>query len=162
MLVLAGKTLNMEKNEDSGSPSWGASFFMQTTEDVARAVAAAAAAATAARTPRPSVVFSSKDHNGNSPLQKLQHHVSRVLKGFSQTPEVQNGTYNPEVLTSQKRQWASFQLQSLVCLFVSCKTLWVQFAHLFSSQMPFLLSNLFLSCLHPIFSSPTAHLNLQS
>ncbi|KAI8553370.1 hypothetical protein RHMOL_Rhmol05G0010300 [Rhododendron molle] len=111
--LVIGKTLNMEKNEDSGSPSWGASFFMQTTEDVARAVAAAAAAATAARTPRPSVVFSSKDDNGNSPLQKLQHHVSRVLKGFSQTPEVQNGTYNPEVLTSQKRQWASFQLQSL-------------------------------------------------
>ncbi|KAF7112787.1 hypothetical protein RHSIM_RhsimUnG0192400 [Rhododendron simsii] len=110
---MRGKTLNMEKNEDSGSPSWGASFFMQTTEDVARAVAAAAAAATAARSSRPSVVFSSKDDNGNSPLQKLQHHVSRVLKGFSQTPEVQNGTYNPEVLTSQKRQWASFQLQSL-------------------------------------------------
>ncbi|KAF7112531.1 hypothetical protein RHSIM_RhsimUnG0220900 [Rhododendron simsii] len=84
----------MEKNEDSGSPSWGASFFMQTTEDVARAAAAAAAAA--ARSPQPTMVFSSKDDNGNSPLQKLQHHVSRVLKGFSQTPEVQNGTYNPE------------------------------------------------------------------
>ncbi|KAF7116958.1 hypothetical protein RHSIM_RhsimUnG0010400 [Rhododendron simsii] len=97
----------MEKNEDSGSPSWGASFFMQTTEDVARATAAAAAAA---RSPQPTRVFSSKDDNGNSPLQKLQHHVSRVLKGFSQTPEVQNGTYNPEVLTSQKRQWASFQI----------------------------------------------------
>lgn len=103
----------MEKNEDSGSPSWSASFFMQTTEDVARAVAAAAAAATAPRSPRPSVVFSSKDENGNSPLQKLQHQVSRVLKGFSHTPEVPNGTYNPEVLTSQKRQWANFQMQSL-------------------------------------------------
>ncbi|CAL5374846.1 unnamed protein product [Camellia sinensis] len=36
-----------------------------------------------------------------------------VLKGFSQPPEVKSGTYNPEVLTSQKRQWASVQLQSL-------------------------------------------------
>ncbi|GMQ07351.1 hypothetical protein CsSME_00051574 [Camellia sinensis var. sinensis] len=103
----------MVKNEDSGSPSWSASLFMQTTEDVARAVAAAAAAATTVRSPRPSVVFSSKDDNGNSPLHKLQHQVSRVLKGFSQPPEVKSGTYNPEVLTSQKRQWASVQLQSL-------------------------------------------------
>ncbi|KAJ1437132.1 uDENN domain [Sesbania bispinosa] len=37
------------KEEESGSPSWGASFFMQTTEDVARAVAAAM------NSPRPSV-----------------------------------------------------------------------------------------------------------
>ncbi|XP_028069004.1 uncharacterized protein LOC114271591 [Camellia sinensis] len=101
------------KNEDSGSPSWSASLFMQTIEDVARAVAAAAAAATTVRSPRPYVVFSSKDDNGNSPLHKLQHQVSRVLKGFSQPPEVKSGTYNPEVLTSQKRQWASVQLQSL-------------------------------------------------
>ncbi|XP_028126088.1 uncharacterized protein LOC114322862 isoform X1 [Camellia sinensis] len=106
----------MVKNEDSGSPRWSASLFMQTTEDVARAVAAAAAAAAAAttvRSPRPSVVFSSKDDNDNSPLHKLQHQVSRVLKGFSQPLEVKSGTYNPEVLTSQKRQWASVQLQSL-------------------------------------------------
>ncbi|CAL5362445.1 unnamed protein product [Camellia sinensis] len=107
------KISNMVKNEDSGSPSWSASLFMQTIEDVARAVAAAAAAATTVRSPRPYVVFSSKDDNGNSPLHKLQHQVSRVLKGFSQPPEVKSGTYNPEVLTSQKRQWASVQLQSL-------------------------------------------------
>ncbi|XWS26607.1 hypothetical protein CRYUN_Cryun26dG0045300 [Craigia yunnanensis] len=103
----------MSKSEDSGSPGWSASFFMQTTEDVARAVAAAAAAATAVRSPRPSAVYSSKDENGDSQFQKLQRHVSRVLKGFSQPPEVRSGTYNPEVLTSQKRQWASFQLQYL-------------------------------------------------
>ncbi|KAF5934698.1 hypothetical protein HYC85_025827 [Camellia sinensis] len=113
VLILGGEISNMVKNEDSGSPSWSASLFMQTTEDVARAVAAAAAAATTVRSPRPSVVFSSKDDNGNSPLHKLQHQVSRVLKGFSQPPEVKSGTYNPEVLTSQKRQWASVQLQSL-------------------------------------------------
>lgn len=103
----------MTKSEDSGSPSWGASFFMQTREDVARAVAAAAAAATAPRSPRPSVIFSSKDDNGGSQLLKIQRQVASFLKGFSQPPEVKNVTYNPEVLTSQKRQWANFQLQYL-------------------------------------------------
>ncbi|XVF35120.1 hypothetical protein REPUB_Repub18cG0117300 [Reevesia pubescens] len=100
----------MSKSEDSGSPGWSASFFMQTTEDVARAVAAAA---TAVRSPRPSAVYSSRAENGGSQFEKLQRHVSRVLKGFSQPTEVRRGTYNPEVLTSQKRQWASFQLQYL-------------------------------------------------
>lgn len=103
----------MTKSEDSGSPSWGASFFMQTTEDVAKAVAAAAAAATAPRSPRPSVIFSSKDDNGGSQLLKIQRQVAGFLKGFSQPPEVKNVTYNPEVLTSLKRQWANFQLQYL-------------------------------------------------
>ena len=107
----------MSKSEDSGSPGWSASFFTQTKEDVARAVAAAATAATAVRSPRPSAVYSSKDENGGSQFQKLQRHVSRVLKGFSQPPEVRSGTYNPEVLTTQKRQWASFQLQYLVWYF---------------------------------------------
>ncbi|XP_030448297.1 uncharacterized protein LOC115671009 isoform X1 [Syzygium oleosum] len=102
----------MARDEDSGSPGWSASFFMQTTEDIARAVAAAAAAATAAHSPRPSVVYSSKD-DSSSQIQKLQRHVSRVLKGFSTPPEVKYATYNPEVLTSQKRQWASCQLQYL-------------------------------------------------
>ncbi|KHG19106.1 DENN domain-containing 4C [Gossypium arboreum] len=103
----------MSKSEDSGSPGWTASFFMPTKEDVARAVAAAAAAATAVHSPRPSAVYSLKDENSGSQFQKLQHHVARVLKGFSQPPEVRRGTYNPEVLTSQKRQWANFQLQHL-------------------------------------------------
>lgn len=98
----------MEKIEKSGSPGWGASFF-QTTEDVARAVAAAAAAV---RSPRPSVVYSSKDDSG-SQLQKFQRQVTRLMKGLSSPPEVKSGAYNPEILTSQKRQWARFQLQSL-------------------------------------------------
>ncbi|RWW12230.1 hypothetical protein GW17_00024117 [Ensete ventricosum] len=104
----------MDKNEDSGSPGWGASLFMQ-TEDAARALLAAASAATV-RSPRPSVVFSSTDDNGDSQIQKLQRRVARMLKGLSATPEVK-GSYNPEILTSQKRQWARFQLQSSV-LFV--------------------------------------------
>ncbi|XP_075517536.1 uncharacterized protein LOC142551919 [Primulina tabacum] len=99
----------MEKSEESGSPGWSASFFMQTTDDVARAVAAAAAAV---HSPRPSVVYSSKVESGGQ-LHRLQQHVSRIIKGLSSPPEVKSGPYNPEILTSQKRQWASFQLQSL-------------------------------------------------
>ncbi|KAK8581845.1 hypothetical protein V6N12_072051 [Hibiscus sabdariffa] len=107
---LVEAALRMSKSEDSDSPGWSASFFMPTKEDVARAVAAAA---TAVHSPRPSAVYSLKDENTGSRFQKLQHHVSKVLKGFSQPSEVRRGTYNPEVLTSQKRQWASFQMQYL-------------------------------------------------
>ncbi|GAB2267774.1 hypothetical protein Dimus_002753 [Dionaea muscipula] len=111
--VRIGHFGSMAENEESGSPGWSSSLFMQTTEDFARAFVAAAAAATASRSPRPSVVFPSNDENCNSPLQKLRNQVSRVMKGFSQPPETRSRTYNPEVLTTQKRQWASLQLQSL-------------------------------------------------
>ncbi|KAL7136844.1 hypothetical protein ABFS83_10G057000 [Erythranthe nasuta] len=97
------------KEEETSSPSWSASFFTQTTEDVARAVAAAAAAV---RSPRPSVVYSSNDESGGQ-IRKLQHQVSKILKGLSSPPQVKIGSYNPEILTSQKRQWANFQLQLL-------------------------------------------------
>ncbi|KAI7724516.1 hypothetical protein M8C21_028997, partial [Ambrosia artemisiifolia] len=83
----------MEKNDGSGSPGWGASFIMQTTEEIARAV------------------YSSKEDSGGH-LQKLQDQFFRVLKGLSQ-PTDEKSSYNPEVLTSQKRQWASFHLQAL-------------------------------------------------
>ncbi|CAL5412353.1 unnamed protein product [Camellia sinensis] len=146
-----GKISNMVKNEDSGSPSWSASLFMQTIEDVARAVAAAAAAATTVRSPRPYVVFSSKDDNGNSPLHKLQHQVSRVLKGFSQPPEVKSGTYNPEVLTSQKRLWASVQLQSLLAYFE-----WKAYKKLCNLSSNLLItSNAFDSCDHRPLKEPS-------
>ncbi|CAN1293315.1 DENN domain-containing protein 5B [Linum perenne] len=103
----------MSEEEDAGSPSWSSSFLAQTTEDVAKAVAAAAATATV-RSPRPSVIFSSKEEVTGSPLQKFQRQVSKVIKGISPPRrEVRIGNYNPEVLTSQKRQWASFQLQHL-------------------------------------------------
>ncbi|KAK7281284.1 hypothetical protein RIF29_09118 [Crotalaria pallida] len=98
----------MAKEEESGSPSWGASFFTQTTEDVARAVAAAM------NSPRPSVIYSTKDDRGGSQLQRLQYQVTRMIKGFSRPPEVKYTNYNPEILTSQKRQWAAnFQLQNM-------------------------------------------------
>ncbi|XP_004513477.1 uncharacterized protein [Cicer arietinum] len=94
------------KEEESGSPSWGASFFMQTTEDVARAVAAAM------NTPKPSVIYSSKNDHGGSQLQRLQYQVTKMIKGFSRPSEVKYANYNPEILTSQKRQWAAnFHLQ---------------------------------------------------
>ena len=100
---------DMAREEESGSPGWGASFFMQTTEDVARAVAAAM------NSPRPSVIYSSKDDHGGSQLQRLQYQVTKMIKGFSRPPEVKYTNYNPEILTSQKRQWAAnFQLQYMV------------------------------------------------
>lgn len=104
----------MGQKEESGSPGWSASLFIQTTEDVARAVADAAAAAISVHSPRPSVVFQSKEENSGSQLRRLRHQVSRVLKGFSPPVETKKITYNPEVLTSQKRQWARLQLHSLV------------------------------------------------
>ncbi|KAL2997904.1 hypothetical protein AAZX31_09G066600 [Glycine max] len=94
------------KEEERGSPSWGASFFTQTTEDVARAVA------TAMNSQRPSVVYSLKNDHGGSQLQRLQYQVTKMIKGFSSPPEVKYTNYNPEILTTQKRQWAAnFQLQ---------------------------------------------------
>lgn len=97
---------SMDKNEDSGSPGWRESFFMQTRKDVVTV-----------SSPRPSIMFSSKDDTG-SQLQKIKHQLSRVLKGFSPPPEVKSGAYNPEVLTSQKRQWANqLQVSLLICLF---------------------------------------------
>lgn len=103
----------MENNEGSGSPSWRASLFMPTAGDVARAVVAAATAATTPSSPSSPVLTSSNDESG-SHLQKLQQQVSRLLRGLSDPPEVKNRAYNPEVLTKLKRQWASFQIRSLV------------------------------------------------
>ncbi|XP_020971301.1 uncharacterized protein LOC107624998 isoform X3 [Arachis ipaensis] len=102
----------MAKEEDSGSPS----FFMQTKEDVAKAVA------TAMNSPRPSVMYPSKDNprgsgigsrsGSSSQLQRLQYQVTKMIKGFSRPSDVKNMNYNPEILTSQKRQWATnLQLQ---------------------------------------------------
>ncbi|CAI0387842.1 unnamed protein product [Linum tenue] len=108
---MAGSPVAMYEKEETENPSWSSSILAQTTEDVAKAVAAAAATV---RSPRPSVIFSSKEENVGSPLQKFQRQVSKVLKGMSPPRrEVRIGNYNPEVLTSQKRQWASFQLQNL-------------------------------------------------
>ncbi|KAH1216355.1 DENN domain-containing protein 5B [Glycine max] len=100
-MLLKAQMTGMSKEEGSAGPSWGASFFMQTREDVVRAVAAAV-----------NSPMSSKDDNTGSQLQRLQYHVAKMLKGFSHPPNVENTNYNPEILTSLKRQWAAnFQLQ---------------------------------------------------
>ncbi|KAG8072620.1 hypothetical protein GUJ93_ZPchr0006g43965 [Zizania palustris] len=102
----------VDKNDGSESEGlkFNTSHLMQTTEEVARAFIAVASAATVQST-RPSVVYSSREESG-SPMQKLQQQFSKILKGFSTSPEVY-GSYNPEVLTTQKRQWSRFQLKSL-------------------------------------------------
>lgn len=98
---------NCTHEEPSSTGGWGASFLVQTAED-----ASGTAVTPPSPSPRPSVVFSSKGDSG-SPLQKLQSQVFRALKGLSPPAEDKSRTYNPEVLTSQKRQWASFQLEAL-------------------------------------------------
>ncbi|RLM79188.1 uncharacterized protein C2845_PM12G28730 [Panicum miliaceum] len=107
----AGNAFRMvDKNDGSEGLKFNTSHLIQTTEEVARAFIAAASAATA-QSARPSVVYSSKDESG-SPMQKLQQQFSKIMKGFSSSPDL-SGPYNPEVLTTQKRQWSRFQLKSL-------------------------------------------------
>ena len=97
--------------------------FPQTTEEVARAVVEAAKAVR----PPPSIVFSSNSSSGtggNRTLENLQRHITRVWRqGFS-TKDIKKGFFNPEHLTSQKRQWMHLQIQMLVrsslSLFVYC------------------------------------------
>nr|KAJ0227545.1 hypothetical protein LSAT_V11C100034210 [Lactuca sativa] len=96
-------------HEEASSLGWGASFLVQTAED-----ASGITVTPPSPSPRSSVVFSSK--GDTSPLQKLQNQVFRALKGLSPPSEDKSRTYNPEVLTSQKRQWASFQLDALIRL----------------------------------------------
>ncbi|CAL5199188.1 unnamed protein product [Lathyrus oleraceus] len=59
-------------------------------------------------------LHSSKYDNNGSQFQRLQYRVTKLFKGFSSPPDVENEnkTYNPEILTSLKRQWAAnFQLK---------------------------------------------------
>ena len=109
----------VDKNDGSEGLKFNTSHLIQTTEEVARAFIAAASAATV-QSARPSVVYSSKDESG-SPMQKLQQQFSKIMKGFSSSPDL-SGPYNPEVLTTQKRQWSRFQLKSLVriSLYLCC------------------------------------------
>jgi len=78
-------------------------------EDIARAVDAA--------------IHSSKDDNNNgssSQLQRLQYQVTKLFKGFSSVQN-ENTNYNPEILTTLKRQWAAnFHLKYMVSCLISC------------------------------------------
>ena len=89
-----------------------------TTEEVARVVIANAAAVR----PKPSIVFSlnnnrsnSKNNNANGTFEKLSRHIAKMWKhqGFSKENS-RKGFFNPEHLTSQKRQWTQLQMQMLV------------------------------------------------
>ncbi|MED6194827.1 hypothetical protein PIB30_032141 [Stylosanthes scabra] len=49
-----------------------------------------------------------------SQLQRLQNQVTKMIKDFSRPSDAKYMNYNPEILTSQKRQWAAnFQLQNM-------------------------------------------------
>ncbi|KAH7295774.1 hypothetical protein KP509_27G065400 [Ceratopteris richardii] len=97
-----------DKREEVDPHGWKSSFT-QTTEEVARAVVAAAAAVR----PRPSIVFTSNNNNSNRAFERLQRHIARVWRqGFSGESS-KKAFFNPEHLTSQKRQWAQLQLQML-------------------------------------------------
>ncbi|XP_073219447.1 uncharacterized protein [Cicer arietinum] len=83
---------------------------MEKEEDVPRAVDTAANGNSSLS----SVIHSPKgDNNGSqSQLQRLQYQVTKLFKGFSSPPDVENTNYNPEILTTLKRQWAAnFQLK---------------------------------------------------
>jgi len=73
-------------------------------EDIARAVDVA--------------IHSSKHDNNNgsssSQLQRFQYQVTKLFKGFSSVQN-ENTNYNPEILTTLKRQWAAnFHLKYMV------------------------------------------------
>lgn len=77
-------------------------------EDIARAVVAS--------------IHSSKDdnNNGSSQLQRFQYQVTELFKGFSSVQN-ENTNYNPEILTTLKRQWAAnFHLKYMVSCLISC------------------------------------------
>ncbi|RZC11802.1 putative sugar phosphate/phosphate translocator isoform B [Glycine soja] len=67
VMLVKEQMARVAKEEERGSPSWGASFFTQTTQDVARAVAAAV------NSQRPCVVYAFKNDHGGSQLQRLQY-----------------------------------------------------------------------------------------
>ncbi|QHN85966.1 DENN domain-containing protein 5B [Arachis hypogaea] len=79
--------------KESASPSWG--------EVVGVAVVAVSS---------PTL----KDDHGGSQFQRLHNQVTKMIKGFSRSPNSKNAYYNPEILTSLKHQWATdFQLQHI-------------------------------------------------
>jgi hypothetical protein len=56
-----------------------------------------------------STLSSKDDNSGSSQLLRLQYQVTKLFKGFSSSPDLQNQNtnYNPEILTTLKRQWAA-------------------------------------------------------
>eukprot|EP00250_Pteridium_aquilinum_P027228 c3447_g1_i1 orf=644-3112(+) len=97
-----------EKQDELDPQGWKTSFT-QTTEEVARAVVAAAAAVR----PRPSIVFTSNNNSSNKTFEKLQRQIKRVWRQGLAGDTNKKAFFNPEHLTSQKRQWTQLQVQML-------------------------------------------------
>lgn len=85
------------------------SILNQTTEEVARAAVVAAQSVR----PSPSIVVSAKQqHNHN--LQKWKRQLQKVWKwGLHSQESDWKSSFNPELLTTQKRQWYALHLQAL-------------------------------------------------
>ncbi|KAH9288374.1 hypothetical protein KI387_032491, partial [Taxus chinensis] len=85
------------------------SVLTQTTEEVARAAMVAAQSVR----PSPSIVVSAKQqHNHN--LQKWKRQLQKVWRwGLHPRESDWQSSFNPELLTSQKRQWYALHLQAL-------------------------------------------------
>ncbi|EFJ08411.1 hypothetical protein SELMODRAFT_448043 [Selaginella moellendorffii] len=113
---------DMEASEASSTPGNSEapeqrSFLAQTTEEVARAAVAAAAAIR----PRPSIVVSSRHpidsssaFQNNNSFNKWRRQLQKVWKwGLYPREGGKKSSFNPELLTKQKRQWIELQLQAL-------------------------------------------------
>jgi hypothetical protein len=131
-LYLKEEPKEKEKEEEKKEKEEEEEPVPQKSEGVATAVAEVAKAVW----PLPSIVFSSNtstrttsassstttssassnsssSNGGNRTLENLQRHITRVWRqGFSK--ESRKGFFNPEHLTSQKRQWTQLQMQMLV------------------------------------------------
>lgn len=95
---------------DPGSDQKSSPLMLShTTEEVARKAVAAAQSVR----PSPSIVVSAKQQNNHS-LQKWKRHLQKVWKWGPNTKESNwKSSFNPELLTSQKRQWYELHLQAL-------------------------------------------------
>jgi hypothetical protein len=89
---------------NGGIPRPRSSLSQSTPEEAARAAAAAAAAVR----PPPSIVVSAKQPS------KLKRRIGGFWGKGKGPGSFRKGEFNPEELTSQKRQWARLQKQGLV------------------------------------------------
>ena len=114
-MLLKAQMTGMSKEEGSAGPSWGASFFMQTREDVVRAVAAAV-----------NSPMSSKDDNTGSQLQRLQYHVATIT-GYEDVPvnnekALQKAVANQPVSVAIDASGSDFQFYQSGVFTGSCGT----------------------------------------
>lgn len=102
-------TIIMEEFDLGKDHKLSSLMLSQTTEEVARAAVAAAQSVR----PSPSIVVSAKQQNHHN-LQKWKRQLQKVWKWGPNTKEPDwKSSFNPELLTSQKRQWYELHLQAL-------------------------------------------------